>query len=71
MHWRCQLLQSVAKSRAEFNFVQRFAQQKKCETTHVILCNSPETCLAIALRDKLMSKLHSVTEPLGPGIAPP
>ena len=29
MQWCCQLLQSVAKSRAEFYFVQRFAQQKK------------------------------------------
>ena len=29
VQWCCQLLQSVAKSRAEFYFVQRFAQQKK------------------------------------------
>ena len=29
MQWCCQLLQSVAKSRAEFYFVQRFAQQKR------------------------------------------
>ena len=29
MQWCCQLLHSVAKSRAEFYFVQRFAQQKK------------------------------------------
>ena len=37
VQWCCQLLQSVAKSRAEFYFVQRFAQQKNCETTHVTL----------------------------------
>ena len=30
-----------AKSRAEFYFVQRFAQQPNCETTHITLCNSP------------------------------
>ena len=60
----CQLLQSVAKSTAEFYFVQRFAQQKNCETTHVTLCDSPATCLATALRDKLLTKLHSVTGPL-------
>ena len=29
VQWCCQLPQSVAKSRAEFYFVQRFAQQKK------------------------------------------
>ena len=60
----CQLLQSVAKSRAEFYFVQRFAQQKNCKITHVILCNSPATCLATTLRDKLLKNLHSVTGPL-------
>ena len=54
VQWFCELLQSVAKSRAEFYFVQHFAQQKNCETTHVILCHSP------ALRDKLLRKLHSV-----------
>ena len=64
MQWCCQLVQSVAKSRAEFYFVQRSAQQKNCETTHVTLCNSPATCLATALRDKLLRKLHSVTGPL-------
>ena len=64
MQWRCQLLQSVAKSRPEFYFVQRFAQRKNCETTHVTLCNSPATCLATALRDKLLRTLHSVTGPL-------
>ena len=63
VQWCCQLLQSVAKSRAEFYFVQCFTQQKKCETTHVTLCNSPATCLAMALRDKLLRKLHSVTGP--------
>ena len=63
MQWCCQLLQSLAKSRAEFYFVQRFAQQKHCETTHVTLCNSPATCLAMALRDELLRKLHSVTGP--------
>ena len=52
VQWCCQLLQSVVKSRAEFYFVQRFAQRKDCETTHVTLCNSPATCLATALRDK-------------------
>ena len=67
VQWHCQLLQSVAKSRAEFYFVQRFAQQNNCETTHVTLCNSPATCLATALRDKLrlLRKLHNVTGPLG------
>ena len=64
MQWLCQLLQSVAKSRAEFYFVQRFAQQKNCETTHVTLCNSPANFLAVPLRDKLLRKLHSVTGPL-------
>ena len=64
VQWCCQLLQSVAISRAEFCFVQRFAQQKNCDTTHVTLCNSPATCLATALRDKLLRKLHSVTGPL-------
>ena len=63
VQWCCQLLQSVAKSRAEFYFVQRFAQQKDCETTHVTMCNSPATYLATALRDKLLRKLHSVTGP--------
>ena len=63
VQWYCQLLQSVAKSRAEFYFVQRFAQQKNCETTHVTLRNSPATCLATALRDKLLRKLHSGTGP--------
>ena len=48
VQWRCQLLQSVAKSRAEFYF----------ETTHVTMCNSPATCLATALRDKLLRKLQ-------------
>ena len=62
MQWCCQLLQSVAKSRAEFYFVQRFAQQKNCETTHVTLSNYPATCLVMALRDKLLRKLHSVTD---------
>ena len=71
MQWCCQLLQSVAKSRAEFYFVQRLAQQKNCETTHVTLCNSPATCLATALRDKLLRKLHSVTGPLVLGTAFP
>ena len=28
-YWRCQLLQSVASSTAEFFFVQRFAQHKR------------------------------------------
>ena len=65
VQWCCQLLQSVAKSRAEFYFVQRFAQQKNCETNHVTLCNSPATCLAMVLRDKLLRKLRSVTGPLG------
>ena len=37
MQWCCQLLQSIAKSRAEFYFVQCLAQQKNCETTHVTL----------------------------------
>ena len=64
MQWCCQLLQSVAKSRAEFYFVQRFAQQKNCEANHVTLFNSPATCLAIALQDKLLRKLRSVTGPL-------
>ena len=64
VQWCCQLLQSVAKSRAKFYFVQRFAQQKNCKTTHVTLCNSPATCVATALRDKLMRKLQSVTGPL-------
>ena len=63
VQWCCQFLLSVAKSRAEFYFVQRFAQQKHCETTHVTLCNSPATCLATALRDKLLRKLHNVTGP--------
>ena len=31
MQWYCQLLQSVAKGKAEFYFVQRFAQQKKLQ----------------------------------------
>ena len=44
--------------------MQRFAQQKNCETTHVTLRNSPATCIAAALRDKLLKKLHSVTGPL-------
>ena len=60
VQWCCQLLQFVAKSRTEFFFVQRFAQQKNCEATIVTLCNSPATCLATALRDKLLRKLHSV-----------
>ena len=64
VQWLCQLLQFVAKSRAEFYFVQRFAQQKNCETTHVTLCNSPANFLAVPLRDKLLRKLHSVTGPL-------
>ena len=64
VQWCCQLLQSIAKSRAEFHFVQRFAQQKHCETTHVTLCNSPAICLATTLRDKLLKKMHSVTGPL-------
>ena len=50
--------------------VQRIAQQKNCETTHVTLCNSPATCLAIALRDKLLRKLHSVTGPLETPVTP-
>ena len=60
--WYYQLLQSVL-SIAPIYFVQRFAQQKHCETTHVTLCNSPATCRAMALRDKLLRKLHSVTGP--------
>ena len=44
--------------------MQRFAQQKDCETTHDTLCNSPATCLGFALADKLLRKLHSVTGPL-------
>ena len=63
MQWYCQLLQSVAKSRAEFYFVQCFEQQKICETTHVTLCKYPATCLTTALRDRLLRKLHSVTGP--------
>ena len=42
----------------------KIAQQKNCKTTHVTLCNSPATCLATALRDKLPRKLRSVTGPL-------
>ena len=64
VQWYCQLLQSVAKSRVEFYSVQRFAQHKNCEATHVTLCNSPATCLATALRDELLRKLHNVTGPL-------
>ena len=64
VQWCCQLLQSVAKSRTEFYFVQRFAQQNNCETTHVTLCNSPATCLSMPLQDKLLRKVHSVTGPL-------
>ena len=55
VQWCCQLLQSVEKSRAAFYFVQHFIQQKICKTTHVTLCISPATCLAMPL--------HSVTEP--------
>ena len=58
VQWCCQLLQSIAKSRAEFYFVQGFAQHKNCETTHVTQCNSPAACLATALWDKLLRKLQ-------------
>ena len=61
VQWCCQLLQSVAQSRAEFYLVQRFAQQTKLRV--YTLCNSPGTCLATALQDKLLRKLHSVTGP--------
>ena len=61
VQWCSLLLQSIAKSRAELYFVQRFAQQKDCETNHVTRCNSPAACLATPLRDKLLKKLHSVT----------
>ena len=62
MQWCCpQFLQFVAKSRAEFYIVQHFAQQQKLQATHVTLCNSPATCVATALRDKLLRKLCSVT----------
>ena len=64
MQWCRQLLQSVTKSRAELYFVQRFVKQNNCETAHVTLCNSSATCLATALREKLLRKLHSVTGPL-------
>ena len=63
VQWCCQLLQSITKSRTEFHFVQRFAQQKNCKTTHVTLCNSPATCLTMPLLDKFLRKLHSVTGP--------
>ena len=55
IQWCCKLPLSVAKSRAEFYFVQRFAQQRNRETTHFTLCNSLATC-----RDKLLRKLCSV-----------
>ena len=48
MQWCCQLLQSIAKSRA-------------VNVEHVTLCNSPATCLAMPLRDRLLRKLHIVT----------
>ena len=35
--------------------------RKNCKTTHVTLCNSPATCLAMT---KLLKKLCNVTEPL-------
>ena len=38
MQWCCQLLHSVAKSRAEFYFVQRFAQQKKKARQPMLHC---------------------------------
>ena len=38
MQWCCQLLQSVAKNRAEFIFVQRFAQQKKIARQPMLHC---------------------------------
>ena len=63
VQWCCQLLQSVAKSRAEFYFMQSFIQQRNCKTTHVTLCNSLATGLAMALWEKLLRKLHSVTGP--------
>ena len=51
-------------SRAVFYYMQHFGQQKDCETTNVTLCNSPATCLTMALQDKLLRKLLSVTAPL-------
>ena len=64
VQWCCQLLQSVAKSIAEFYFVQCFAQQQnkiaRQPMLPVTLCNSPVTCLATAMRDKLLRKLCSV-----------
>ena len=65
MKWCCQLLQSVAKSRAEFYFVQCYAQQEKLQDNprYTVQFSAPATCLATTLRDKLLRKLRSVTEP--------
>ena len=63
MQWHCKMLQCVEKSISEFYFVQRFVQQKNCETTPVTLCNPPATCFATPLREKLTIKLQSVTAP--------
>ena len=52
VQWCCQLQQSVAKSRAEFYFVQRFVQQKNCETTGVTHC---------AILQQLVSQWHCET----------
>ena len=57
VQWCCQLLQSVAKSRTEFYFVQRFAQQKIARQPMLTLSNSPATCLAMALRRQVAEKI--------------
>ena len=63
MQWCCQLLQPVTKSRAEFYFVQRFAQQKDCVTTrYTVKFSSNLSRNGIARQ--VAEKLHSVTGPL-------
>lgn len=52
--WLCNLLSSFAKSRIELYFVHWVSLCYKC--------NSSETCVAAALRDKLLKQLHRATE---------
>ena len=52
--------QKVELSSTSCNIVK---QKKNCEKTHVTLCNSPATCLAMALQENLLRKLHSVRGP--------
>ena len=69
MHWCCELLKSVAKSKVEFYFVQTLHTTQKLRDNPCYTVQISGNFLATASRDKLLRKLRSVTGPQTEGLS--